>query len=86
MSQDDYPKGTLQGWANAPVSVPREIAANTRLSSGARGLYVYLLTREEGAEMTPAALAAELSDTLPKVNGWWVELKSAGLITSAGDE
>ncbi|MEU0213595.1 hypothetical protein ABZ281_00245 [Streptomyces sp. NPDC006265] len=84
MSHDDYPDGTLQGWANTPVSIPREVATTTRISCGARGLYVYLLTREDGAEMTPAAVAGELNESLPKVNGWWVELKSAGLITSAG--
>ena len=84
MSHEDFPTGTLQGWTNAPVSIPREVAADTRMSCGARGLYAYLLTREEGAEMTPAALAEELSDSLPKINGWWVELKSAGLLTSEG--
>jgi hypothetical protein len=84
MSHDDHPKGTLQGWANAPVSVPREIATNDRITCGALGLYVYMLTREEGAEMTPAALAEERNESLPKVNGWWVELRSAGLITAEG--
>ncbi|MEU7278671.1 hypothetical protein AB0A69_07755 [Streptomyces sp. NPDC045431] len=86
MSHEDFPTGTLQGWANAPVSVPREIATDHRLTTGARGLYLYLLTREEGAEMTPAALASELPDSLPKINGWWVELRSAGLITAAGGQ
>ncbi|WP_063728964.1 hypothetical protein [Streptomyces sp. RTd22] len=84
MSHEDYPAGPLQGWANAPVSVPREIATDTRISSGARGLYLYLLTRGEGAEMTPVALAEELPDSLPKINGWWTELKSVGLITPEG--
>ncbi|WP_179166610.1 hypothetical protein [Streptomyces sp. CB03238] len=86
MSHEDFPTGTLQGWASAPVSVPREVATDRRLSTGARGLYLYLLTREEGAEMTPAALAGELPDSLPKINGWWVELRAAGLITAASGQ
>jgi hypothetical protein len=84
VSHDDYPAGALQGWANAPISVPREIATDVRLSTGARGLYLYLLTREEDAEMAPAVVASELPDSLPKINGWWVELRSAGYITTAG--
>ncbi|MGD6750324.1 hypothetical protein [Streptomyces sp. BH105] len=86
MSYEDHPDGPLQGWADAPVSVPREIATDSRLSTGARGLYLYLLTRQDDAEMTPAALAGELPDSLPKINTWWIELRSVGLITPAGDQ
>ncbi|MFK0015766.1 hypothetical protein [Streptomyces sp. NPDC091027] len=86
MSHDDYPQGTLQGWANAPISVPREVATSITISRPAVGLYVYLLTRDEGAPMTTAAVAEELNTPLPQVNSWWVELKSAGLITSAGGQ
>lgn len=85
MSAETHPKGWLTGWPDAPVSIPREIAANPRISRAAVGLYAYLLTREEGAVLSAAALADELGVPLPQVNTWYVELKSAGLIVSGGD-
>ncbi|MET9119965.1 hypothetical protein [Streptomyces sp. NPDC004528] len=84
MSTDDYPKGTLNAWPDAPISIPREIANSRTLSRGAVGLYVYLLTRPDDAPLTTAALAEELPVSLPQINTWYVELKSAGLIVAAG--
>ncbi|MFD6934627.1 hypothetical protein ACFWAP_00530 [Streptomyces goshikiensis] len=81
---DDYPQGRLHGWPDAPVSIPRDIASSTTLSRAAVGLYAYLLTRDADAPLTTAALADELDAPLPQVNSWYIELKSAGMITAGG--
>jgi hypothetical protein len=69
---------------NAPVQIDRELALDDRLSLGGRGLYLYLVAREEAGEEISISMLADVtgSDRVADLERWFHELIACGYLAS----